>query len=566
MQHFGPISGVANHNTGYVATAGYDNQTILWDVKSKRPLARVWHDHLVNQCEFSPDGRLLVTASSDHSARVWSVPEMRLRLVLTGHSDDVSKAAFSPSGNRIATCSYDCTLNVYDLDGKLLHRFVGHSGLIESFDWSRDSATLISCGTDGTIRTWDAVEGGEISCREAGDVDLDALVTVSDGSFIVGNNDGDIIGIAKDGSQKSIKGHISGVKRLVINSAEDKLLSLGYDQNAVLWERATSGELVELGRSKYPAIVWARSAAFIDDQTVVFATFGSSYAIWHVTTGEWDLDGIEPSLSQNSVMVKDGSVYSIGDSGQLKQDGKVIGGPGTLCNFIADIGGFLITGGQTGAVYDAVSGEPIYQHTAPLNCGLSFERAGVTFAAVGSYSGDIIFFRKEGNSIRYDKTLKVHQNAIKGIASDGIRLFSGCADGELAIFDIAADEIVSKIDHAHEGILNDACRFSEGFATVSRDLTLRLWRGTAPQIIPSRHKFSIKCVAANDAGNLIASGSYGGTVDIYDVEARSWQKIVHRPTAAGISSLTWDPQRSCFLASSYDGHIYQVHPDPVTMH
>ncbi|WP_323851709.1 WD40 repeat domain-containing protein [Xenorhabdus szentirmaii] len=76
MKHFSPISGIASFQERYLATAGYDNQVILWDAQNKQAIHRVNHDHLANQCSFSPDGRWLVSASSDYSARIWEVPAM----------------------------------------------------------------------------------------------------------------------------------------------------------------------------------------------------------------------------------------------------------------------------------------------------------------------------------------------------------------------------------------------------------------------------------------------------------------------------------------------------------
>src|ERR1700682_3855299 len=151
MQHVGPISGIACHSGKYVATAGYDNQVILWDADSGVSIARGFHDHLVNECEFDPHGEFLVTASSDYTARLWSLPNLRLAKVLNGHSDDVMRAAFSPDGALIATCTRDGLVALFRRDGTILRRLEGHRGAVESFDWSKDGSKLHSCGTDGTI-------------------------------------------------------------------------------------------------------------------------------------------------------------------------------------------------------------------------------------------------------------------------------------------------------------------------------------------------------------------------------------------------------------------------------
>ncbi|MDR0217536.1 MAG: hypothetical protein LBI71_01410 [Enterobacteriaceae bacterium] len=74
ITHHAPINGISAYRDKYVLTAGYDNQVILWDAKTQRPIACAMHDHLANQGIFSPDGNYAVTSSSDYSARLWTVP------------------------------------------------------------------------------------------------------------------------------------------------------------------------------------------------------------------------------------------------------------------------------------------------------------------------------------------------------------------------------------------------------------------------------------------------------------------------------------------------------------
>jgi WD40 repeat protein len=58
----------------------------------------------------NPDGRRIITASWDKTARLWD-PESGKQIgePLTGHTDRVWSAAFSPDGKRIVTASFDQT-------------------------------------------------------------------------------------------------------------------------------------------------------------------------------------------------------------------------------------------------------------------------------------------------------------------------------------------------------------------------------------------------------------------------------------------------------------------------
>ncbi|MGH3866696.1 MAG: WD40 repeat domain-containing protein [Pseudonocardiaceae bacterium] len=92
---------------------------------------------------------------------------------------------------------------------------------------------------------------------------------------------------------------------------------------------------------------------------------------------------------------------------------------------------------------------------------------------------------------------------------------------------------------------------------MSRDLTLRLWEGRTAEVVPTPHDHFIKCVSASTDGRLVATGSYNGVLAIYDLAERCW-RIVPRQTTSGISSLHYGDARRIFLASSYDGAVYEV--------
>jgi toxoflavin biosynthesis protein ToxC len=557
IEHRSPISGIDAFAGRLVATAGYDNQVILWNAAEKTAVARGYHDHLANHCRFSVSGNLLVTASSDYTARIWQLPAMQLITVLTQHSDDVEMAAISRDERKVATASRDHLIRIFDIKGNCLSVLDGHSSDVLSVEWIRDGAELVSSGDDGTICRWSAHSGSLIRTEDLGGSETDTIAVASSGTIYAGNDDGQIIVL--DGEKKTLySAHEAGIKRIVLGEGNGILLSTSYDRRVGVWRINDSGQLELKRRVNVPPDVWVRSAAFLTKYRVVFGTFGSSYATLDLETSRWDLSLVQTTSGLNAVMASGGHVLAVGDSGIVYENGRPIATMGSGCNFLGGWFDLEVTGGQSGTLFNARTGEKLYQHHSPLNCCARFKRCATEFIVVGAYTGECIVLRRNGKRLINETTIKPHHNAIKGLACNDDEMFSVCATGGAASVSLSTLQILRSLPSAHTRISNGAAVLPDGrFASVSRDRKLRIWHSGGVEIFDTPFNHSIKCVASAKSSTLVALGSYGGMIGLFDWREKQWVKVT-RPTMSGISSLCYGNCDGEFLASSYDGMVYTV--------
>lgn len=74
------------------------------------------HSGRIWSAAFRRDGRLLVTAGEDETARIWDRRSGEQRLTLVGHTASLRSADFSPDGSLIATSSDDGTARLWDVE------------------------------------------------------------------------------------------------------------------------------------------------------------------------------------------------------------------------------------------------------------------------------------------------------------------------------------------------------------------------------------------------------------------------------------------------------------------
>ena len=101
-----------------------------------------------------PDGKRFVSASNDHTAKLWELSTGKLLHTFQGHTGAVRCVAVSSDGSRIATGSEDSSVIVWDVaTGKIVSHLTGHAHTVIGVAFLPDGR-LSSIGGEG-LRVWD---------------------------------------------------------------------------------------------------------------------------------------------------------------------------------------------------------------------------------------------------------------------------------------------------------------------------------------------------------------------------------------------------------------------------
>lgn len=118
-----------------------------------------WHDDYVNAVTHSPDGKFIITASDDKTAKIWDASSLELIHTIDGHQDAVEAAIYSPNGKHIATASSDKIKIWREKNFKLSNTMTDPKGAISNLCFSPDSKYLASGNYKGSAMVWEVKSG-----------------------------------------------------------------------------------------------------------------------------------------------------------------------------------------------------------------------------------------------------------------------------------------------------------------------------------------------------------------------------------------------------------------------
>ena len=481
-------------------------------------------DH-VETVSLSPDGRHVLSASRDQTAKIWD-PSTGQSLAVLQHTGLVFCAHYNASGTRIITASADTTARIWDsITGESSTPPLQHEDKVYWAEFSTDDRWIVTASADKTARIWDATTGAlKHELRERFSHLVRAQFSPDNKRVVTGGSHGLIrIWDADSGEMLfRIEDRASPLTVLEFSPDGRRLVVVCQDGIARLWNIETRTE-IKLSSATEPM----KCAVFSPDSGSLL--MGSL----HGTTRYWD---VNTGLTIGALPAHEGSVISA----EFGLDGRKI---------------VTLTKGHSAQVWDA--------RTQLLFCPPI--RAPEDFTAAKlSPDGEWLVTAGQDGSVhvwnlqpRRFAGLETHfQSEVSSISfsSDGKSLVASSLDGTARILDSRTSETISRLQHPAALDLAEFSPDGNRIFTAATNGLVQLWDWRKGVSLAGPFPCTRLVFARfNPKGDRLVTGAVDGTARVWD--AQTWQPIT--PALGNYSVLIFMPRFSPdgrFIVTAGTGH------------
>ena len=482
-----------------LATVTYDGTT-LWDTRTWRPVAPPLRSRQGGWAwaDFNPDGRTLAIAGGRGRVELWDVATRKEIRELTDPAAVPGQRAlavvrFSPDGRIIAAGGQQTNhVTLWNAKtGRVIGRplFVRQPGSgAQAIAFTPDSKRIAVPGPTGTVGIWDLATGRRVGRVAVGRTDVADVLFADGGRTLVASDDGGAVSFVGVATGRRLRPPLSvgdkGAGALALSPDGRLLAAASYDGPIVVWDTKTG--------APYGSPLAADTSP---PNGIAFSPDGRTLVTSHLSSAVvWNLDG-------------------------KQMIGEPVGGPTDLISDIA----FSPDGKRFAAaeydkptvVYETATHRPLLRiHGHGRSSAIAFEPNGRRIA-VATLDGSMRFF---------DATTGAPAGPRIAPANAPIWQVAFSPDGRL---------LAAAVDPNGEAGYQAQRR--NGFVEL-----LDTRSGHRVGRIEPRAG-TVMAVAFSRDGTLLATGSYGHRIDLWDVATRARRGKSMKLVDDGPPSVAFDP-------------------------
>jgi WD40 repeat protein len=152
-------------------TASEDNTARLFDTETGKPVGQpMRHNAMVKEAVISRDGKVVATAGGDGVARLWEARTGKKIGSDMRHVGPVNAIALSADGKYVLTGGQDRTARLwYAKTGAAVGPIVNHQNVLARVAFMPDGRSILTASWDRTVRKWELTTGKALglACSES---------------------------------------------------------------------------------------------------------------------------------------------------------------------------------------------------------------------------------------------------------------------------------------------------------------------------------------------------------------------------------------------------------------
>ena len=207
---------------------------------AEEPVVLSGHRGAINMALFTPNGERVVTASVDHTARLWDAQTGDVIRVFEAHQGPLYCLAVSADGRMLVTGAQDNTLRLWDIPlPRPIQWLPAHEGAAAGLALFPDASSLISVGTDHKLRLQPLQGEQPPAVRDGHAAGVTSSAVRNDNSMLA---TGDANGVVLlwspviEQPQSEIGAHDGEVAEIAFHPNNQQFLTAGSDGTLKLWQ------------------------------------------------------------------------------------------------------------------------------------------------------------------------------------------------------------------------------------------------------------------------------------------------------------------------------------------